>query len=80
MFLDAGAAGSIDYGDAVAQRVSTAVRRLLDTAYADANAILRGNEVLLREMAGRLIHDETLGESALLGLRKRLQCPASGRD
>jgi cell division protease FtsH len=76
LFVETGEINSINYGEEVAQRVSHAVRRLLDSSYAVASGILRSNEALLREMAGQLIREETLGEAALQSLRQRLQAPA----
>jgi cell division protease FtsH len=76
LFLETGVVSTVDYGDEVARKVNSAVRRLLDSAYAEAEDILRRNEVLLHEMADQLIREETLGESALQDLRKRLQLPA----
>jgi cell division protease FtsH len=73
LFLETGEIRGVDYGEEVAQQVSTAVRRLLDAAYAEADSVLRSNEPLLREMAGQLIREETLGEVALQQLRQRIQ-------
>jgi len=78
MFLDTGQTPTQDYGNEMAQQVSIAVRRLLDTAYALAGLVLHENETVLHELAARLIKEETLNESILEGFRKQLVMPLAG--
>jgi cell division protease FtsH len=78
MFLDTGQTTNQDYGNEMAQQVSIAVRRLLDTAYGLAGLVLRENEQILQELAARLIKEETLNESILEGFRTKLVMPVAG--
>jgi cell division protease FtsH len=67
------------YSEATAQRIDTAVKRIIDKAFSRSLALLRANRAVLNEGARRLLEAETLEEDALRELAKKIspQVPAA---
>jgi cell division protease FtsH len=63
------------YGDTTADAIDTAVRRLIDDAFARAQTILSANKPVLLESAGELLSKETLSEDELRPYAARLVQP-----
>jgi cell division protease FtsH len=64
------------YGDATADAIDGAVRKLIDDAFARASGILSANKPLLLETAQALLAHETLSEDDLRPFAARLVAPA----
>ncbi len=62
-----------EYGAEMAQRITTAMSELLDTAFTHATELLRSNNALLVEAALLLMQKETLNEEQLRHFRNKLQ-------
>ncbi len=60
------------YSEATAQRIDTAVKRIIDKAFSRSLSLLRANRAVLNEGARRLLEAETLEEDALRELAKRI--------
>jgi cell division protease FtsH len=57
-----------NYSDSVAASIDAEIRELVDTAHAEAEAILRAHRSVLDELADRLVDKETLGPDDLAEL------------
>jgi len=60
------------YGEEIATMVSRAVREILDNTLQETLGLLKKNEAILREMATRLLQEETIDEDTLLTYKTRL--------
>src|SRR4029077_15527987 len=57
-----------NYSDEVATRIDTEIRALVETAHAEASAVLRAHRATLDRLASLLVEKETLHQPALAEL------------
>jgi cell division protease FtsH len=64
-----------DYSEGTAEAVDRTVRKLVDSAFQNASAILQQNRALLDRTAAALLETETLDETAIERLKSQIVSP-----